>query len=75
MKGVEVSDALPTLLDTSLGGDAMDASETLTGKRERAPVEGVMDSHVPSQSVDKRCRLGDLHWASVMGKDVVKKHA
>ena len=60
---------------TSLGGDAMDSSETLAGKRERAPLEGVMDSETPTQSIDKRSRIGDLHLAFVMGKEVVKEHA
>ena len=53
----------------------MDTSETLAGKRERAPVEGVMDSDIPTQSVDKKCRAGDLHFASVADKEMVKKHA
>ena len=33
-KGVEVSDIPSAPLDTSMGGDAMDASETLPGKRD-----------------------------------------
>ena len=39
----------------------MDTSETLTGKRERAPVEGVMNSDIPTQSIETTGRLGDLH--------------
>ena len=74
-KGAEVSDTPLTLLDTTLGGDFMDASETLTGKRERAPAGGVADSDVPGQSVSKKCRLGDLHLAVVMDKDVAQEHA
>ena len=53
----------------------MDSSETLAGKRERAPVEGVMDSDTPTQSTDKESRLGDLRLASVMDKEVVKGRA
>ena len=44
----------------------MGTSETLTGKRERAPVEGVMDSDAPAHSIDKKSRLGDRHPAFVM---------
>ena len=58
-----------------MGGDATDTSETLTGKCERTPAEGAVDSDVPSQSAVKKCRLGHLHLAFVMDKDVVKGHA
>ena len=53
----------------------MDSSETLTGERERAPVEWVMDSDIPTQSVDTKCRVGDLHLAFFADKEVVKEHA
>ena len=33
-----------------------------------------MDSDVPGQSADKGCRLGDIHVASVMDKEVVEEH-
>ena len=59
-----------------VGGD-MDASETTAGKRERAPVEGAMDSDIPTQSIDKKSRLGcdgaqSPRPAPVMDKEVVK---
>ena len=53
----------------------MDTSGTLTGKRERAPAEGAMDSHVPGQSADTKCRLGDLHPAFAMEKEEMTGHA
>ena len=53
----------------------MDTWETLTGKRERAPAEGALDSDIPNQSVEKICRLGDCHLAFVTDKDVAKEHA
>ena len=53
----------------------MDTSETLPAKRERAPAEGAMASDVPSQSVDKKCRLGDHRLAFLMDKELVKEHA
>ena len=56
-------------------GDDADTSETITGKRERALVEGVMDSDIPSHPSGKKCRLGDLHMASVAEKEVVAKRA
>ena len=49
----------------------MDTPETSPGKRERAPVEGVMGSHVPTQSVDKKCQLADLHLSCVADAEVV----
>ena len=33
-----------------VGGDDMDTSETVNGKRERAPGEGAADSDIPTQS-------------------------
>ena len=72
-KGVTDSDNHSTLLAVGAGCDDMDTSETLAGIRERASVEEVMDSVVPNQSADKKCRLGDLHLAFVTfgyeGKD------
>ena len=52
----------------------MDTSEIASGKRERAPVEGMMGSDVPTQVADKKCRAGDLHLASVAGKEVVEEN-
>ena len=69
--GAEASDHPITCSDE----DAIDTSETLTGKRGWTPAEGVMDSDVPTQSVDKRIMLGDLHLAFVTDKDVVKERA
>ena len=53
----------------------MDTSETLTGKRERAPSEGVMNSDTPTQSIDKESRLGEFRPAFVIDKEVAKRHA
>ena len=52
----------------------MDTSETSTGKRERAPVEGAAGSDIPTQSIDKKGRLGEPHPAFVTVKGVVKRH-
>ena len=52
----------------------MDASETLAGKRGRAPVVGAMDSDSPAQSLGKECRAGDLHSAFVSDKEVMRGH-
>ena len=63
------------LLGARGGSASLRTSETVTGTRERAPVEGVMGSDILAQSADKRCRSGDLHLASVAGKEVVKWHS
>ena len=60
---------------TFLDEDAMDTSETLAGKREQPPVEGAMDSDVPTQSIDRESRLGDIRPACVMEGEVVKARA
>ena len=60
---------------TGLDDDAMDTSETLTGKRERAPVADVMGLDIPTQSEDKKGRLGDPHVALATEKEVAKEHA
>ena len=60
---------------TRLDDDAMDTSETPTGRRERAPVEGVMGSGIPTQSANRKSRSGDLRLAIVTGKEVAKGHA
>ena len=62
-KRVMGSDNPSQLLGTRGGSDAMDASETVTGKRGRAPVGGAMDSNMPTIG-GKECRVGDLHLAS-----------
>ena len=53
----------------------MDTSETLAGRRGRAPVEGVMDSDIPTQSIGKKSQLGDPHLAFVLEKEVTGEHA
>ena len=53
----------------------MDTSVTDAGKRGRAPVDVVENSDVPLGSQEKRRRVGDLHVASVAGREVVKWHA
>ena len=75
VQGVGVSDNHPTLLDPSMGSDATDPSETPTGQRGRAPVEGRMDTGAPSEAVGKKCRCGDLRLALVMDMRVVRGHA
>ena len=53
----------------------MDTSETIKGKREWAPAEGVTDSDLPTRSAGKKCRTGDLRRAFVAGKEVVREDA
>ena len=47
-KEAKVSDNPPAFLEE----DAMDTSETLAGRRERALVERVKDSDIPTRSID-----------------------
>ena len=57
------------------GDTSMDTSVAATGKRNRGP-EGVAENPDELQSYqDKRCRVGDLHLASDVGKEVAKEHA
>ena len=57
------------------GDTSMDTSVAATGKRNRGP-EGVAENPDELLSYqDKRCRVGDLHLASDVGKEVVKEHA
>ena len=56
-----------------VGGDDMDTSETINGKRMWAPADGVTDSGIPTQSAGKECHVGDLHLAFVAGKEAVKE--
>ena len=58
-----------------VGGGDMDTSETINGMRERASVEGVIDSEIPTQLLGKRYRAGDTPLACVADKEVVKEHA
>ena len=53
----------------------MDTSQTFTREHERALGEGVMVSDIPTQSIDEKSRLTDLHLASVGDENVVKEHA
>ena len=55
----------PAFLDK----DAMDASDTVAGKRNRAPAEGATDSNTPTQSIDKKSRLRELRLALGMAKE------
>ena len=43
----------------------MNTPGTMYGKRERATVEGVGDSDIPTQSSGKTCCVGGLHLAFV----------
>ena len=52
----------------------MDTSETLAGKRDRAPVVVVDISEDPQGSMEKRCRVGDLHFAFAPDTEEVKEH-
>ena len=52
----------------------METSETVTGKRERAAAQGAMDSDVPRQTQEKRCRVGDIHPALFADKEKVMGH-
>ena len=52
----------------------MDTSKASTGERERAPVEEAMDSDTPSQPIEKKSRLGELHLAFAPEKEVVEEH-
>ena len=58
---------------TFLDEDAMDTSETLAAKRERAPVEEAMASDILIQPLDKKSRLADLPLAFVTDKEEVKE--
>ena len=56
-------------------GDMMDTSETVAGRRGRAPAQGALDSEIPIQTLQRRCRVGDSHLAFNAEEEVVKKHA
>ena len=53
----------------------MGTSETVSGSRERAPVDGAMDSDIPTRSMAKKSLFGYLHLAFVADKEVVTEHA
>ena len=75
VQGAEVSEIPRTLLDTTFAGDSMETSDILAQERERAPADRVMDSDTPTQSADKKSRLGELHLAVMTNKEVVEEHA
>ena len=52
-----------------LGEGATDTSDTVAGKRKRAPAEGAMDSDMPPQPIDKKSRMGELRLALGPAKD------
>ena len=43
-------------------GDYVDTSETINGKRERAPAEGVMDSSSRTQSLGRHVAWATTTW-------------
>ena len=53
----------------------MDTSETIAGRRKRAPSEGVMDSGILAQSMGGKCRAGDPHLSFDAHKEVLKEQA
>ena len=53
----------------------MDASETVSRKRRRAPAGGVAKSAIPTQWLGKKYRAGVLHLAFVADKEVVTGRA
>ena len=59
----------------TVGGDDTGNSDTIAGKRGRAPRDEELDSDIPAQSSGKRRREGDLHPAFVAEKKVAKEHA
>ena len=60
---------------TIVEDDAIGTSETLTGKKDRAPGAVAENSDLSPGNQEKRCRVGALHFASVAGKEVVREHA
>ena len=53
----------------------MDTSETVTGKRGRAPAQGATGSDILNQSQEKLCRVGHLHLAFCADEEVAEEHA
>ena len=54
--------------------DAAETSVTVTGKRGRVPVDVAGNLDRSPRSHGKRCRVDDLHFASVVDKEEVKAH-
>ena len=54
---------------------ATDTSESLPGKRNRATDDAAGNSDEPPGNQEKRCRVGNLHSAPVVEKEVVKEAA
>ena len=57
------------------GGGAMDTSGAPHGKRNRATVDAVENSDEYHGNRETRRRVGNLHLAVVVGKEVGKRHA
>ena len=56
-----------------VGGGDMDTSKTLW-ETQLAAAEGATDSDIPTESLGKKCRIGELHVAFVADKEGVKEH-
>ena len=69
------SDNPSTSLEACDVRDDVDSSGTLTGRRARATVEGAMASDIPTQSMEQKCRAGDLHSAFLEDKEVANENA
>ena len=52
----------------------METSETLAGKRDRAPMDVAENSKDSFRNLDRRCRVGDLHLAFVAEKKFAREH-
>ena len=53
----------------------METSVSVSGKRERPPVDVVEHQQDPTFVLDIRCRRGDFREVFVADKEVVKEHA
>ena len=47
----------------------IDTSDTVAGKRKRAPAEGAMDSDMPTQPIGEKSRMGEIRLALGPAKD------
>ena len=54
--------------------DATDTSETLLGKRNRAMGDTADYPDVPHGKQETRCRVGDLHLAIGVDKEIAEEH-
>ena len=55
--------------------DAMDTSETLPQKRNRAMEDAGNNSDGSPMTPEHRCHVGEVHLAFTVNKDIVKDHA